>query len=457
MKSTKVFLVIAAGVTCFLFLAAAIIILAVFLVKASNSENVYYGATFRILDDSYNQNLASHKSKEFSQLSQETIKLLNTVYTNSNLSSNFISAKVVEFKPGSIIVRNVVEFNTKGSSSITKASVDNTFHQSLQKSSIDNEIAFLGRFKIDLNSIQFTELTEADVLDLFPQATKTTTSSPHPTFDIMVNSTMQNNSANVPVINTTTPRNIITSSKSCGTQPEIISRIVGGTDSVQGEWPWQVSLQVRRSHVCGASIISDRWLLSAAHCFQGVWANQSQWTAYMGSTIIGKGTSRAIKRIVTHPNFGKTLQQFDYDVAVLELSSPLSFTNFIRPVCLPSTTHIFSDGQTCTVTGWGTLSYLGDLPTILQKANIKIIRNSLCRRLYKNSITNRMMCAGILEGGVDSCQGDSGGPLICQQSDGTWLQAGIVSFGKECALPNVTGVYSRVTSLRIWVLNETGV
>uniref|UniRef100_A0A4W3JRZ0 Peptidase S1 domain-containing protein n=1 Tax=Callorhinchus milii TaxID=7868 RepID=A0A4W3JRZ0_CALMI len=240
----------------------------------------------------------------------------------------------------------------------------------------------------------------------------------------------------------------------CAEVSEITSRIVGGTDSIQGEWPWQVSLQIR-SHLCGASIISDRWLLSAAHCFQENGFNVKFTSSVYGTAfIVGEGTSRTIERIITHPNFSIP-GLFNNDIAVLELSSPLTFTDFIRPICLPSSSHVFRDGQTCTVTGWGTLSYQGDFPTILQKADVNIVSNDACIRAYGNLISNKMLCAGILAGGIDACQGDSGGPLVCEESSGTWLLAGIVSFGDGCAQPDTPGVYSHVTALRDWVLQET--
>uniref|UniRef100_A0A4W3JNJ8 Peptidase S1 domain-containing protein n=1 Tax=Callorhinchus milii TaxID=7868 RepID=A0A4W3JNJ8_CALMI len=238
----------------------------------------------------------------------------------------------------------------------------------------------------------------------------------------------------------------------CGTQSEITSRIVGGTDSIQGEWPWQVSLQIR-SHLCGASIISDRWLLSAAHCFQDAISNVK--IIKMKHFIVGEGTSRTIERIITHPNFSIP-GLFNNDIAVLELSSPLTFTDFIRPICLPSSSHVFRDGQTCTVTGWGTLSYQG-LSLNPLKADVNIVSNDACIRAYGNLISNKMLCAGILAGGIDACQGDSGGPLVCEESSGTWLLAGIVSFGDGCAQPDTPGVYSHVTALRDWVLQETGI
>ncbi|XP_067838440.1 transmembrane protease serine 6-like [Heptranchias perlo] len=240
----------------------------------------------------------------------------------------------------------------------------------------------------------------------------------------------------------------------CGSRPGISSRIVGGTNSADGEWPWQVSLQIG-SHVCGASIISDRWLISAAHCFQNGFANPSSWTAYMGSIFVGQGTSRTIRRIRTHPNYNIPIK-FNFDIAVLELSTPLTFNNFIQPICLPSSSKVLSAGRSCTITGWGTLAFQGSLSTILQKADVNIIGDTRCRRIYRKMISDKMLCAGILAGGVDACQGDSGGPLVCENPDNTWFLAGIVSFGIKCARPNIPGVYARVTALRNWVHQETG-
>ncbi|XP_032874735.1 transmembrane protease serine 9-like [Amblyraja radiata] len=292
--------------------------------------------------------------------------------------------------------------------------------------------------------------------------------------------------------------------KACGSRIERFSRIVGGTNAANGEWPWQVSLQVG-SHVCGASIISDRWLVSAAHCFQSAYAHPSYWKAYMGSVMLGVGMSRSIRRIMTHPNYSIP-RNFNNDIAVLELSSPLIFNDFIQPICLPPSSKVFPPGERCTITGWGTLAFEarvlqspeevealvhldchinvvgprqtidivnarefearnhfhfstidGSLATILQKAVVHIISSQRCKRVYRHLVTEKMICAGIMAGGVDACQGDSGGPLVCRDRDKTWFLAGIVSYGIKCASPNIPGVYSRVTSLRDWVEQETGI
>ncbi|XP_059499560.1 transmembrane protease serine 11C-like isoform X1 [Stegostoma tigrinum] len=242
--------------------------------------------------------------------------------------------------------------------------------------------------------------------------------------------------------------------RNCGSRPAFSSRIVGGTNSVNGEWPWQVSLQIG-SHVCGASIISDKWLISAAHCFQKAFANPSNWKAYMGSIFVGRGISRTITEIHVHPNYSIPMN-FNNDIAVLELSSPVNFNKFIQPICLPSSREVISAGRKCTITGWGALAFQGPPAKILQKAEVKIINDKRCKSTFGNQISDTMLCAGILAGGVDACQGDSGGPLVCQRSNNTWFLAGIVSFGIDCARPNIPGVYARVTALRDWVQQKTG-
>ncbi|XP_067839526.1 transmembrane protease serine 11B-like protein isoform X5 [Heptranchias perlo] len=408
----------------------AALLLAFLLPRASSSSDVYYNGNFRILNVPYNANLATRNSAAFSTLANIIETHIENVYSSSNLSTQFNNLQVVEFRSGSVRVVLLQQFKADGSTSVTARTVAETFRQSLVQVNVSSQTGSLDRFSVDLTSIQFTEISQAQA-----EALSSNDAAAAPTT----------------VIATLTTRNTV-SKPTCGSRPGISSRIVGGTNSMDGEWPWQVSLQIG-SHVCGASIISDRWLVSAAHCF---WNTQSLWKAYMGSVDVGKGTIRNIKRIIRHPNYARKTQN-DFDIAVLELSSPLTFSNVIQPVCLPSSSQVFPAGRSCTITGWGALVYQGSLSGILQKADVNIIEDSTCRRIYSPFITNRMLCAGLLRGGVDSCQGDSGGPLVCVESDGTWFLAGIVSFGFECAKPNFPGVYSRVTVLRDWVKQQTGV
>ncbi|XP_069734093.1 transmembrane protease serine 9 isoform X2 [Phaenicophaeus curvirostris] len=243
----------------------------------------------------------------------------------------------------------------------------------------------------------------------------------------------------------------------CGSRPamQTASRIVGGSEASRGEFPWQVSLRENNEHFCGAAVLTEKWLVSAAHCFTE-FQDPAMWAAYTGTTSLRGSDSGAVKmgiaRIIPHPSYNADTA--DYDVAVLELKRPVTFTKYIQPVCLPNAGHHFPASKKCLISGWG---YLREdflvKPEFLQKATVELLDQTLCSSLYSHVLTDRMLCAGYLEGKIDSCQGDSGGPLVCQEPSGKFFLAGIVSWGIGCGEARRPGVYTRVTKLRDWILD----
>ncbi|KAK2866005.1 hypothetical protein Q7C36_002061 [Tachysurus vachellii] len=240
----------------------------------------------------------------------------------------------------------------------------------------------------------------------------------------------------------------------CG-QPPLQSRIVGGFDAGEGHWPWQVDIQGSSGHLCGGTLISETWVLSAAHCFPNP-SDTSQYVIYAGRLQLNgwnpyESTHR-VNRVVVP--YGYTDPQLGQDIALVELTTPVSWSNHVQPVCLPNADVSFPGGTMCTITGWGDIRDGVSLQGVgtLQQVQVPIIDQAACQDMFQIQATEQvnirfdMLCAGFQQGGKDSCQGDSGGPLVCQTSSGIWMQVGIVSFGLGCAQPNRPGVYARVSA-----------
>lgn len=149
------------------------------------------------------------------------------------------------------------------------------------------------------------------------------------------------------------------------------------------------------------------------------------------------------------------------DIALLQLESPVLYTNYILPVCLPQSSVQFPAGTRCWVTGWGEVRSGEALqsPQILQELEVPLIDRDACNALFcinppddldPDPIKSDMFCAGYAEGGKDACQGDSGGPLVCT-CGGAWTLAGVVSWGEGCAQPNFPGVYTSVAHYANWI------
>ncbi|KAG3276538.1 transmembrane protease, serine 11A [Ictidomys tridecemlineatus] len=243
----------------------------------------------------------------------------------------------------------------------------------------------------------------------------------------------------------------------CGKRavPLIVNRIMSGELADKGAWPWQASLQRSNIHQCGATLISDRWLVTAAHCFKNN-ANPRQWTVTFGTTINPPLMKREVKRIIVHERYHSPARE--YDIAVVQFHPRVTFSDDIRRICLPEASASFPPNSTVYITGFGALYYGGESQNNLREAKVKIISNDVCKQpqVYGNDIKFGMFCAGYLEGIYDACRGDSGGPLVIKDLKDTWYLIGIVSWGDNCGQKNKPGVYTQVTYYRRWIASKTG-
>uniref|UniRef100_A0A8C9C1Q7 Polyserase-2 n=1 Tax=Phocoena sinus TaxID=42100 RepID=A0A8C9C1Q7_PHOSS len=252
----------------------------------------------------------------------------------------------------------------------------------------------------------------------------------------------------------------------CG-RPEPSARIMGGSDSQPGTWPWQVSLHQGGGHICGGSLIAPSWVLSAAHCFvtNGTLEPAAEWSVVLGvhsqDGPLDGAHVRAVAAILVPDNYSGV--ESGADVALLRLASPARLGPTVRPVCLPRASHRFAHGTACWATGWGDVQEADPLPLpwVLQEVELRVLGEAACQCLYSRpgpfnltfQLLPGMLCAGYPEGRRDTCQGDSGGPLVCKEG-GRWFQAGITSFGFGCGRRNRPGVFTAVAPYEAWIREQ---
>ncbi|XP_054882150.1 transmembrane protease serine 3-like [Poeciliopsis prolifica] len=239
----------------------------------------------------------------------------------------------------------------------------------------------------------------------------------------------------------------------CGSRPHYNTRVVGGNISKPGQFPWQVSLHFQREHTCGGSIITSSWILTAAHCVYGKYIIQFP---SVGLSPREKSfCTRLCGMMVLKEQMDYWPKGQDYDIALMRLQEPLVFDGLVEPICLPNYGEEITEGEMCWISGWGATEEDGESSDVLHSAMIPLISTKTCNHadVYKGLISSWMICAGYLEGGIDSCQGDSGGPLACEDSS-VWKLVGVTSWGIGCAERNKPGVYTSIAKALGWIRRQ---
>ncbi|OPJ68277.1 transmembrane protease serine 4 [Patagioenas fasciata monilis] len=172
------------------------------------------------------------------------------------------------------------------------------------------------------------------------------------------------------------------------------------------------------------------------------------WSVKAGSDLLSGTTTLAVEKVFL-AEATSTSAKIN-DIALVKLRSPVHVTDRSKPICLPYFDEELLPGTSLWVTGWGYTQEHGKLSEILQQAEVKLIDRESCNlSAYHGEVTEKMLCAGLPQGGVDTCQGDSGGPLL--YSGGHWQVVGIVSWGQGCGDPSTPGVYTSVRAYLNWI------
>ncbi|KAL0818943.1 hypothetical protein ABMA28_008242 [Loxostege sticticalis] len=243
--------------------------------------------------------------------------------------------------------------------------------------------------------------------------------------------------------------------RGCGLSTRPQGRVTGARPANPRDWPWMASITpFGFEQYCGGALITDRHVLTAAHCTR-------RWKADELHVRLGEydfrrtNDSRSynfrVVEIRQHADF--ELPSYHHDIAILKLHRPAVFNTYVWPICLPPVGMDITD-QNAIVIGWGTQWYGGPHSNVLMEVSVPVWSQQKCVESFVDSIFEESICAGGREDGKDSCQGDSGGPLMYQMDSRRWVIVGVVSWGKGCGEPNHPGIYTRVEKYLGWIVDN---
>ncbi len=233
--------------------------------------------------------------------------------------------------------------------------------------------------------------------------------------------------------------------------------IIGGTNVTPPDYPWMAGLSETNDpidHFCGGVLIAPDWVLTAAHCLEGMNTSNTKvffGAYYLSNPLAGYQVVNSTS-LIMHPDYDDWTS--DNDIALIQLAQPVS----IQPVLIPDTsqTSLLNSGRLQLTMGWGNTEPFGFVGSdTLKEVLVPMVANSICNgpNAYDGEITTNMICAGV--GGKDACQGDSGGPLLAFEN-GNYYVNGITSWGYTCADPDFPGVYAKVANYKNWIESYTG-
>ncbi len=237
-------------------------------------------------------------------------------------------------------------------------------------------------------------------------------------------------------------------------------KITGGTNASISDFPWQV-YYISGNFRCGGSIISGRWVLTAAHCTQDDNGNPIP-VASMAVKVGSNNPNNSLdgKRYVVSDiivNEGYDNVTLENDIALLHIRDSINYPN-ATPIKLLSANNAASGatdpGVLTWVTGWGLTNVTPEIiPTSLQKVQLPIVSNAQASTVWPDIPSTDIM-AGFHNGNKDACSGDSGGPMVVPVL-GEYKLAGLVSWGSDKC--NTYGAYTRVSLFETWIRTKTGI
>ncbi|XP_022919636.1 phenoloxidase-activating factor 1-like [Onthophagus taurus] len=267
--------------------------------------------------------------------------------------------------------------------------------------------------------------------------------------------------------------NLLPPEDQCGVQ--INDKVLNGETAGLREFPWMALLRYRNasgfeSNSCGGTLISDRYVITAAHCLIGAIRT------FIGDLIsvrLGEFNTQTAKDCVLtqgfnlcaddpvnvgvsgtipHPQYDDTSRDRLFDIGLVRLQRSVTYSDYIRPICLPSPNERATVGNFLTVVGWGRTETGRYSPT-KQKLLVPVVEPNRCAATFRTqrvTLRDSQLCAGG-EKDKDSCKGDSGGPLLNLRNNGQYFIEGVVSFGATCGTEGWPGIYTRVSSYLSWI------